>query len=416
MKKFALISLLSSLFTTFLSTERVTAFVAVAPSSPSRDASEATSAPADHARSTSSSSALFQSSRRASSEDLFAAVHRKEYEMNNVKQQHRSLSDPVRMAMSYAQETESPMRLAKALRRVYDDVENPANPKYKPKSSEEEKRAKKLMDVGMAEMGMRRGSFIVDIKRKSLSRPREIFCNYDDAGMVAEAMVRLGADAVFVNVDYQSYGGDMTELKSAVRAVRRASDTAAVVMKDIVVDEIQLGLAKEAGADGILLIASVLGPALDNFLNLATAMGLETIVECHTRNEVQRAIDALAPNILVSNYDRVQQRYFPQQAIKLAGMFPGSGGPIICLAGGGIEDTQQMKKHLAVGYDGVVVGKAVMGSPKAPEFIRAVRDRTLLPAEFSQWGLDDVEFDMEGNVMQGPKQGVPEAGDQDVYQ
>ena len=69
-------------------------------------------------------------------------------------------------------------------------------------------------------------------------------------------MVRLGADVVFVNVDFHSYGGDMGELKSAIKAVREINDNVAVVMKDIVVDEIQLGLAKEAGADGILLIAS----------------------------------------------------------------------------------------------------------------------------------------------------------------
>ena len=59
----------------------------------------------------------------------------------------------------------------------------------------------------MKDAVMRRGSFIVDIKRKSLSRPGENFARYDDAGMVAEAMISLGADAVFVNVDYHSYGG-----------------------------------------------------------------------------------------------------------------------------------------------------------------------------------------------------------------
>ncbi len=75
-----------------------------------------------------------------------------------------------------------------------------------------------------------------------------------------------------------------------------------------------------------------------------------------------------------------------------------------------------MKKLLAVGYDGVVVGRSVMGSARAPEFIRAVRDRTLLPAEFSQWGLfDDVEFDMEGNVMNGPKRDVPDSDGPDVF-
>jgi len=84
---------------------------------------------------------------------------------------------------------------------------------------------------------------------------------FDDASMVAEAMVGLGADVVFLNVDYAAYryGGDITELISAAKAVRRVSKTAAVVMKDIILDEIQLGLAKDAGADGVVLIASVLG-------------------------------------------------------------------------------------------------------------------------------------------------------------
>jgi hypothetical protein len=56
-----------------------------------------------------------------------------------------------------------------------------------------------------------------------------------------------------------------------------------------------------------------------------------------------------------------------------------------------------------------------MGSTRAPEFIRAVRDRTLLPAEFSQWGFDDVEFDMDGNVMPGPKKNIPSPDDDDAF-
>ena len=351
-------------------------------------------------------------------EDIFAAVHRKEYEMQKVKSQHSSTTDPVRMAMSYAQETANPMKLAKALRRVYDDVDNPAHPDYKEPSEGDQERSKKLKEIGMAELGMRRPSFIVDIKRMSrITHPRAPpFCQFDDAGQVAQAMVRLGADAVFVNTDFPAYGGDMSELKSAVRAVREVSDQAAVVMKDIVVDEIQLGLAKEAGADGIVLMSSVLGPALETFLNLATTIGLETIVECHTKAEVEHALQILAPTILVNNYDRVREELHPEQAIQLAGLFPGSGGPIICLATGGIGDTETMKRHLNVGYDGIVVGRAVMGSPRAPEFIRTVRDRTCLPAEFSSWGLDKAEFDVDGNLMSGPKTGLPEPGDPTSFQ
>ena len=351
-------------------------------------------------------------------EDLYAAVHRKEYEMKQVHQQHRSTTDPVRMAMGYAEESTGRLRLARALRRVYDDPHNPANPRAAPKPSQQQQREQQLQSLGMQESGLRRGSFVVDIKRQSrLSQPAGAapFCRFDDAGQVAQAMVRLGADAVFINTDYHAYGGDMSELKSAVTLVRACSDAAAVVMKDIVVDEIQLGLAKEAGADGIVLQACVLGAALENFLDLATIIGLETVVECHTKNELERALELLAPNILVNNFDRIRQELHPQQAIQLAGLFPGSGGPIICLAGGGIDTVDSMKRHLAVGYDGVVVGKAVMGSPRAPEFIRAVRDRTLLPAELSQWGLD-AEFDMDGQLMSGPKQGIPSPDDPMAYQ
>jgi len=356
------------------------------------------------------------SSSRGGGEDLYAAVHRKEYEMKRLNSQHSTPSDPIRMAMSYAQTGIEKKRLAAALRRVHDDPHNPANPNAVAKSPEAQEREDKLAQNGMAESGMRRGALVVDVKRRSgLSYPRENFANYDDAGSVAEAMVRLGTDVVFVNVDYHSYGGDMSELRSAVRAVRSVNDHAAVVMKDIVVDEIQLGLAKDAGADGILLMASVLGPALENFLNLATIIGLECIVECHTKNEVAAALDALAQNILVTNRDRITGELYPDQAYKLAGMFPGSGGPIVTLAGGGVMNTDETKRILAAGYDGVVVGKVVMGSARAPEFIRAVRDRTLLPAEFAQWGLEDVEFDLDGNVMNGPKKGVPSPDDGDAF-
>ena len=121
-------------------------------------------------------------------------------------------------------------------------------------------------------------------------------------------------------------------------------------------------------------------------------------------------LDALAQNIMVSHRAWIPGKYLPEQAppreqaIKLAGMFPGLGGPIITIARGQISNANQIKKRLAVGYDGVVVGRAVMGSASAPVFIQAV-----------QWGLDNVEFDVHGNVMHGPKKDIPSAEDDDVF-
>jgi hypothetical protein len=40
----------------------------------------------------------------------------------------------------------------------------------------------------------------------------------------------------------------------------------------------------------------------------------------------------------------------------------------------------------------------------------------LLPAELSQWGLEDVEFDLDGNPMPGPKENILDPYDEDAYQ
>lgn len=356
-------------------------------------------------------------------EDLYGAVHRKEYEMARLSKEHQTPSSPLRIAMSYVQEGTPPLRLARALRRVYEDPENPANPNRRPLTPEEEEIELKMgqgyAQAASSTLNMRRGCFVADVKRRSLSRPNRPLCSFDDAGAVAAAMVQMGADCVFVNIDYRGYGGDVSELRSSVRAVRAVSDTAAVVMKDIVVDEIQLGLAKDAGCDGVLLIAAVLGPALDNFLNLCSLIGLEAIVECHTKNEVEAALSMLAQNILVNNHDRITNQYYPDQAEQLAGVFPGSGGPIISLAGGGLQTPDDVRKVLSAGYDGVVVGQAIMGNTQAPTFIAAMKDRVMLPAHFSGWGLDDVDFDMEGNVVttgDSKKKVMEEVDQKDAFQ
>ena len=122
---------------------------------------------------------------------IYGAVHRKEHEMRRLNFQHASLSDPMRMAMSYKQDGIERKCLAAALRWVHDDPDNVANPNACQRSYNEVERGERLMEGGgLVESSMRRGSFVVDVKRRSgLSYPGETFVRYDDAGTVAEAMV-----------------------------------------------------------------------------------------------------------------------------------------------------------------------------------------------------------------------------------
>ena len=59
--------------------------------------------------------------------------------------------------MSYAQDGVERKRLGAALRRVYDDPFNTANPDAKAKSAEQLEKEEKLLENGMAEATMRRG-------------------------------------------------------------------------------------------------------------------------------------------------------------------------------------------------------------------------------------------------------------------
>ncbi len=89
-------------------------------------------------------------------------------------------------------------------RRVYDDPVNATNHKAASKTREELEQRGILLENGLAKATMRRWSFIMDIKRKTeLSYPGEQFTQYDNTRLVAEAMVWLGANVLFVNVNYQ---------------------------------------------------------------------------------------------------------------------------------------------------------------------------------------------------------------------
>ena len=87
-------------------------------------------------------------------------------------------------------------------------------------------------------------------------------------------------------------------------------------------------------------------------------------------------------------------RYFPGQAEKVQSMFPGSG-PLVTIACGDLNTPDVCRNVLSSGFDGVVVGKAIMGNDKAPQFIKAVRNRRMMPAQYMSSGIDDADLDMD---------------------
>jgi indole-3-glycerol phosphate synthase len=142
-------------------------------------------------------------------------------------------------------------------------------------------------------------SLIAEVKKASPSRGvlREDF----DPVWLAQRYAEGGASAISVLTDGPHFHGSLDHLK----AIREAlPDGPPLLRKDFLFDEYQLYEARAAGADAILLIVAILEqPLLEDLLDMARDLHLDTLVEVHNAREMTRALAAEATLIGINNRD-----------------------------------------------------------------------------------------------------------------
>jgi indole-3-glycerol phosphate synthase len=117
-------------------------------------------------------------------------------------------------------------------------------------------------------------------------------------GEIARAFVDGGCCAISVLTEPRFFGGSPESL-----ALIRETVGVPVLRKDFIIDPLQLAETASLGADAVLLIASILGDRLPFFVERAVALGLEPLVEVHTRGEAGAALRTGAVLIGVNNRD-----------------------------------------------------------------------------------------------------------------
>jgi indole-3-glycerol phosphate synthase len=121
---------------------------------------------------------------------------------------------------------------------------------------------------------------IAEIKERSPSVGPMLAKNVADAPYAYEESPIVRAVSVLTNAHH--FGMEIERL-SAIRAIV----TKPVLRKDFIVDEYQVREARAFGADAILLMANVLDAArLAGFHDLARELGMETLFEVHTGEEI----------------------------------------------------------------------------------------------------------------------------------
>lgn len=171
------------------------------------------------------------------------------------------------------------------------------------------------------------------------------------------------AASISVLCDTPHFGGGFDKLAAA-----RSLCELPLLCKDFVVDRYQIAEGRVAGADSVLLMASVLSdPELVELLVYARALGMEPLVETHDDDELRRALDAGARVIGVNSRDlRTLEIDFDRMLERLARVPEGH----VRVAESGVESRRDVER-LAGLADAALIGTSLM---RAPDVAAAIEE------------------------------------------
>jgi indole-3-glycerol phosphate synthase len=140
-------------------------------------------------------------------------------------------------------------------------------------------------------------------------------------------------------------------------------------MKDIVVSDVQVSLARKIGADTILLIKSVFDNNLaegdiEKYLDYANRIGLGAIVEVHTPlefTESMKLIEGSSNNIIGIN-NRDLDTLDVDTSVTSAILTNQSKGKNVVISESGISDSRTVRELKKIGADGFLVGTSLIQS------------------------------------------------------
>jgi indole-3-glycerol phosphate synthase len=147
----------------------------------------------------------------------------------------------------------------------------------------------------------KKNAVIAEIKAVSPSRGtiRKSF----DPEKVAVAMENGGATGISVLTEPKHFSGSLSYLAKIRKTVKFP-----ILMKDIIINPIQLEAASKIGANAILLIEALFEReycecSLNEMISKAHAKNLEVLLETHNENEFQSAVNSDADLVGINNRD-----------------------------------------------------------------------------------------------------------------
>jgi indole-3-glycerol phosphate synthase len=201
-----------------------------------------------------------------------------------------------------------------------------------------------------------------------------------DVKKIARAYERGGVSGISVLTEPRHFEGDIRYIPLVKKSVN-----VPVLMKDIIIDPVQIDAGADIGADAVLFIAAIFmnrlaKVSLEEMFSRARSRNLEVLLEAHTENEYMFALESEADVVGINNrnLDTLEVSLETSRRLLSKGRdmrerlrVMGKDRPVISESG--ISTRREIDELRELGADGFLVGSALM---KSADLERKVRSLT----------------------------------------
>jgi indole-3-glycerol phosphate synthase len=191
---------------------------------------------------------------------------------------------------------------------------------------------------------------------KPASPSRGIIRDPFDAPALAKSLEAAGAAALSILTEGEFFRGSLKNLRDSRKGVALPT-----LRKDFIFDPWQVWETRANDSDSFLLIVAALDdPLLRDLLALGRELGMEPLVEVHTRAELDRALAADARILGVNNRDLKTLAVRMETSFELIEHIPEH---CLAVAESGLRAHADLQELRRVGFDAFLVGEHLMLAP-----------------------------------------------------
>ena len=196
-----------------------------------------------------------------------------------------------------------------------------------------------------------RVKIIAEVKRASPSRGA--LAEIRDPAALAVSYETGGASAISVLTEQRRFQGSLDDLRDV-----RAAVSIPVLRKDFIAEPYQVFEAREAGADLVLLIVAALEqPLLRELYTLIGELGMTALVETHSAQEVDRALEIGASVVGVNARNLSTFELDRELFGTLAHSIPAG---VVRIAESAVTSPADVAHYREAGADVVLIGEALV--------------------------------------------------------